>query len=462
MYSSAVIDAQRQNYGIGPTWGTRGHMEAYQVIKSDESPFIDYGTIDFPMHHTDIASEFVKVNAAVNKSTIVEHALSSWDLNAKATLVLRVCGTVEEAPRAHPHELLQGVIQAATTSSAWMFCAGLDFGIANLLGQTLGQRRHSCPSPLIGVVYFPSIQSCHQIGLNKKGRKALPGQRRVFCDSAPDQNLSTVSLQPNHTHFVVVDGDESEFARLPAADKLIASRTKGFTFAHQLERDATAHLSASRLLLVMGGDQTTLSEVLAYIEAGHGTVLLASHTGGLAAALSDFVQHNGAAQGAVQLSGGWQPHAATFHRIKHLIQESKSRWPVIECTDADRAEDIRNTILDLVMVRTPSIKDRVIKCVRWNDAARLGREISSMTMWDPGEQFTAAWTLTQCVSHGGLPPPTRMTACLHTRLHTRRHERLHARVRLHACVRSHHAHVHACANACAPAYKMPWPNVLIA
>ena len=59
--------------------------------------------------------------------------------------------------------------------------------------------------------------------------------------------------------------------------------------------------------MVVGGDTVTLSEVLAYTKGGHGIVLLAAGTGGLAAALAEYARTDTVVKGCVgrtSLEGG--------------------------------------------------------------------------------------------------------------------------------------------------------------
>lgn len=179
----------------------------------------------------------------------------------------------------------------------------------------IGAERHRCQAPLIGVSSWSSVQGRGQI--HSPAAAQLKGGKRKYRDAQPDADMSTVSLQPVHTHFVLVDFGEAAQAGvqgLSTEAKLIAARTRAFNYAHDLE-EAVATLSRGghtpRVLVVLNGDATTLNEVVEYSREGNGIVLLATSTGGLAEALAQFVR-----MGAV--AGDWKAYAKSFEEIKSL------------------------------------------------------------------------------------------------------------------------------------------------
>lgn len=202
---------------------------------------LDYGTIDFKLHNTGSAAEFIKVTPRIDQQEIVEIALNSWELEPEPTMLLRICGSDTDR-MVEAKEVIEGAIMAASATNAWIFCAGLDFGLPSIVGQVLQQRRHACEAPLIGVVSFASIQKREQLNLNAKGTDvATQGSKRSYTDGEPDPDMSTVSLQPNHTHFVICDqgeGAEVKASRsnVERAQALLDARKRSFTFAHEIER----------------------------------------------------------------------------------------------------------------------------------------------------------------------------------------------------------------------------------
>ena len=195
---------------------------------------LDFGSIDFKLHNTGTAAEFIKVNkTAMPMENIVVHALNKWDLNDDPSLLLRICGSVNDDKLATMKDVIEGAIDAASVTSAWIFCGGLDFGVPNLVGNILNQRRHACEAPLIGVVALPSVQAAEQLELNTKGKIAQKGDKRSYKDGEPDAEMTTVSLQPNHTHFVIIDTGESvDNNSRKSTNTLLEGRKVGFSLGH--------------------------------------------------------------------------------------------------------------------------------------------------------------------------------------------------------------------------------------
>ena len=57
------------------------------------SNLLDYGSIDFKLHNTGSAAEFIKVSPSMSETDIVKYALENWELNSEPTMLLRICGS---------------------------------------------------------------------------------------------------------------------------------------------------------------------------------------------------------------------------------------------------------------------------------------------------------------------------------------------------------------------------------
>ena len=258
---------------------------------------VDHGTIDFKMHRSDTASEFIRCRPNVDKRLIVNHAFDEWKLKAPGVL-MRVTGSstvdpMESSPiewQEKFDEAITGVLQAASTASGWLFSTGLDFGMGNALGMAVGRARQNCDCPLIGFAEWLAVQGLDQLQKDGKGRPAEPGAKRPYTDCAPDEDMSTVSLQAYHTHFVLVGGPKSEMSEEEwkaterrtstvalqdddvIADKendLLEARKRSYKFAHAFEKEVNLAVqeqgesSVPRVLVVIAGDATTITSTFA-------------------------------------------------------------------------------------------------------------------------------------------------------------------------------------------------------
>ena len=209
---------------------------------------LDHGSIFFKMHRADEDAEFIRCRSKVDKKKLVNHALTTWNLPSSPGVMLRICGTLVSSARSRSSEAnddfvttLEGVLKAADTAGAWMFSTGLDFGMAAAVGMTLGRSRHNCACPLIGFTEWDVVQGKDQIQRGIGGKPPEKGSKRIYTDCQPNDDMSTCSLQANHTHYVLVGGKGDEDYSAPdpnksKAQQLLEARKRSFTFAHDFDR----------------------------------------------------------------------------------------------------------------------------------------------------------------------------------------------------------------------------------
>ena len=210
---------------------------------------LDHGSIFFKMHRADEDAEFIRCRSKVDKKKLVNHAVEVWQLPETPGVMLRICGTTPNISRSNESAgdfvtTMEGVLKAANTANAWMFSTGLDFGMAAAVGLTLGRSRHNCACPLIGFTEWDVVQGKEQIKKGVGNKPAEKGSKRIYTDCKPDSDMSTCSLQANHTHYVLVggSGDEDYSAPDPSkskAERLLEARKRSFTFAHDFDRTAS-------------------------------------------------------------------------------------------------------------------------------------------------------------------------------------------------------------------------------
>ena len=220
--------------------------------------FIDYGSINFTLHNTTENAEFVLTTPVTELKDVARHMIDEWGLE-RPGILLRVTGSLQVDEIEEMEDVLEGIVHSASEANGFIFTGGLDFGIASLIGQIISRERHRCQAPLIGVSSWSAVQGRDQI-FSRTSTFAKGGKRK-YQDAQPDADMSTVSLQPVHTHFVLVDFSEGSqpASNLSTEAKLLAARTRAFNYAHDLE-EALATLShgghTPRVLVVLNGDET--------------------------------------------------------------------------------------------------------------------------------------------------------------------------------------------------------------
>ena len=345
---------------------------------------IDHGSIEFTMHHTAQHAEYLLAKDDVSTSHIAKYMQNTWDLS-RPGMLCRVVGTMGSGSGAAPapnNDLLEGIVHAVSHANGYIFTNGLNFGVTGFVGDCIGKQRHRCQAPLIGVASWASVQGREQLmqDTDKAG-----GRKRKYRDAKPDSSMSTVSLQSVHTHFVLVKGNDTKLqavSDLAPNEQLLAARIRSFTFAHALEEAVASadfqgdgRCRRSRVLMVIGGDLTTAREVLEYVRAGRGTVLLAEGSGGLAKVLSGYLR-------GVPLSGEWVD-CRDLDEVRKLVAKiSDTSQLLITSTSKTDKKGVMEAILDAAMLQATTVEERMRCAVEWDDADRLQTILSQVDPWD--------------------------------------------------------------------------------
>ena len=349
---------------------------------------IDNGKLEFTMHATAQPAEFLVCSVDAPKATVARAMAQNWELGAPGML-LRVTGAIEIDQIEAIDHVLEGVARGVSAARGIIFSTGLGFGVAASMGQVIGRERHHCQAPLSGVTSWVSVQGREQL-LNGE-----VGSKRKYTDVEPDSDMSTVSLEFFHSHFVIVKADEVALAKtdgMSHAEKLLAARRRSFTFAHALEHELGKHMAdrradstaIPRILMVINGDATTLSEVVAYTSAGHGVVLLAAATGGLARVLADVVVRNADAP----IPEAWRAHEVSINTLRQLHAERSAESaaagggpPLFVATEHKSVRDVQDALLDATMVQAPTPACMVRYAIEWDDASRLHAQLAKVPAW---------------------------------------------------------------------------------
>lgn len=129
--------------------------------------------------------------------------------------------------------MADGLARVAAEEALTIISGGTDAGVFSLLGSGLGDQ---------------SVVSC--IGVAPAARVTWPGR----ADAAPD----AVPLEPHHSHFVLVDGDEW-----------------GDELGTMLRLAAAVAGSGLSLAILAGGGEVAKQELIAHVRAGREIVVLA-------------------------------------------------------------------------------------------------------------------------------------------------------------------------------------------
>jgi hypothetical protein len=188
-----------------------------------------------------------------------EEAVSALGLSAPRGLIVLNGGTADLSPELQTNlrrTLASGLAPAAIEEGLTVVTGGTDAGIFALFGEALAGER---TAPCVGVV--------------PAGRVTWAG--REWPGGRPPTGEKPVPLEPHHSHFLLVEGDEwgvetdamlALSAALSAQAPSLAVLAGGGTGAR---REVVAHLRAKREVIVLGGTGR-FAERLAAAIAGAG------------------------------------------------------------------------------------------------------------------------------------------------------------------------------------------------
>jgi SLOG in TRPM, prokaryote len=192
-----------------------------------------------------------------------EEAVAALALPRARGVIVLNGGTAElpaDLSAALQRSLGDGIARVAVEERLTVVTGGTDAGIFSLFGQVLNDAR---TAPCIGVA--PS------------GRVTWPGRAPRTRGTPGDVEL--VPLEPHHSHFILVAGDEwgvETEAMLALSEALSVDRASlavlagGGTWAR---REVLGHVRAGREVIVLAGTGRFADELAGVIAGGRATVL---------------------------------------------------------------------------------------------------------------------------------------------------------------------------------------------
>lgn len=192
----------------------------------------------------------------------------------RPSLIISVTGAAQNIQLAPvlAQKFAQGLSSVLKGTDAWVITGGTQHGVMQLVGAALDE--YAVTSPLIGIVPWvvvkgrAAMQAAHDRG-QLEPHEYEPGA----STTAAVEPAGTVSLQPNHDFFLLIDQplSDSEYDRDPTAVRFGADIEP----RARLELAAVQCRSIPQVLLVVSGGVGTFGQVLRSVEHGCPVVLVA-------------------------------------------------------------------------------------------------------------------------------------------------------------------------------------------
>ena len=246
-------------------------------LKSGEPA--EYGQVAFEAHGAREPARYIRLSDESDVDRVVGLVRTVWDVRDAQVVISLTGGALDLKLKPHVHDVFnRGLVRAAQQTNAWIVTGGTDTGVMKLVGEAV--RDYQADVPCIGVATWGAVH----------GREILAANhgRDEFFIKTKANDTSGAALEPNHTHFLLVDtGKEGGKAwggarvtrrarprdiarrarpptctRAPApANRRVARRAGEIDFRTRFEQTYCRRSKVPMVLVVVGGSGGTLQTI---------------------------------------------------------------------------------------------------------------------------------------------------------------------------------------------------------
>lgn len=229
-------------------WKVDTHTHSLMTDTYGEVEFVGYGQAE---------RKFVRVDVKTKMSNMLTLLMDIWGLDKPNLLISVTGGAKNFHMKTRLKEVFRrGLMKVAKSTGAWIITGGTNTGVMKHVGEAVRDygltSASSTPVVAIGIATWGVVQNRHDL-ISKDANGKWPARYRIEKES----KIRESSLDPNHTHFILVDdGTQHNFGvEIPFRAELeqTVSNIKTDT-----GRDA---VSVPLVLLVLQGGPNTLQTV---------------------------------------------------------------------------------------------------------------------------------------------------------------------------------------------------------
>ena len=180
---------------------------------------LDWGRVNFIRHRRSAKSDYIRIPDNVDARHLLRFIKQQWRL-PEPGILLHITGSAQnfDLPSKLVTPITAGVVHAAMVARAWIVTGGMDSGVMALVGNAIARERHKVKGPLFGFAPWRGVQSREQL----KGAK---GGKVTYAPTEPNSEMAA-GLEPNHTHFLLVDKRQEYEGQSPWGGE-VGWRTEG-------------------------------------------------------------------------------------------------------------------------------------------------------------------------------------------------------------------------------------------
>ncbi|KAL8572120.1 hypothetical protein ACOMHN_052917 [Nucella lapillus] len=220
-----------------------------------DTPTNAYGEIDFLDDGEQAVAKYVCVDAETEMSLMMKFMGDIWHMD-HPNLVISVTGGAKNFKlRTHLKDAFRrGLMKAAKGTGAWIVTGGTNTGVMKHVGEAVRDYGLTAEGRVIciGITPWGCVQSRERLKCKPDTER---GMRPASYPVKGKQEDSEAYLDPNHTHFILVDnGTRHRFAT-------------EIKFRARLEKEISMAANAANT-----GDAVPVPVCLLVLEGGHGTL----------------------------------------------------------------------------------------------------------------------------------------------------------------------------------------------
>ena len=225
--------------GKGRLWGiiksknvsqlreARSQPEADDIPKDDA--LLSMGSIIFKQENrrAKASARFAVVQDSVAVERMCDLLIQDWGLK-RPSVLLSVTGSAQDLRLESSLEQIvkHGLADAARSTNAWVFTGGTDAGVMSLTGLALrdvnaggrggdDEGQSHARTPCIGIAPWRKVTHREKLvppeGESEAESVASRMDMEVLYVKRKNNSRESVAIDPNHTHFVMVDNQKEEF-----------------------------------------------------------------------------------------------------------------------------------------------------------------------------------------------------------------------------------------------------------
>lgn len=177
---------------------------------ADGTPTNAYGRVEFQRSHVREPAPYIRLAAKTPIRDVISLLEQRWEVPEPKVLI-SITGAAQDF-RVQPHvsEVVnEGLCRAAKQTDAWIVTGGTDTGVMKLVGDAVAKSHLDVP--VIGIASWGATHGCDQLvcdagaplDVDATGDD-VDADVRFYAPMGAADSMGA-SLNPNHTHFILVD-----------------------------------------------------------------------------------------------------------------------------------------------------------------------------------------------------------------------------------------------------------------